>query len=421
MDTNQFEWNYDARIISKNDLKNVLTEKIIKNAENFVCLMAPFWTWGGVKFLNLIDELKEAKKRNVKIYLFGKSEDSINAKEIFRSFYEKNGIKNCWLVKDLHSKIYYNETYILISSANITKTALNPDEIDIDNNSYNFEDSILLKLKKVQVTEKRSLILSNLNPFKLPLYTFADNPIYEEYFWNKFYSAALGDNKHEFKTKIKIPNVFSFGLILRDWYLYPLIDENILKHINEYYGICPICNKKECKYSKQVICLKHNLPYEDMKRHCSMDCEYFPDFERGEFYDEKCPITVFFCPSTNKYYDPRNNSNVTGNELRSTYDFHDEYLDFGDEEHNEYYSDFIFYCRNCEKILEPMEREGYIEAYMSDNFDGREGVEVFKCPNCETIYFKYCPNCHKGFIELKKDSSYIYCEHCNNEWNYRIE
>ncbi len=233
MDTNQFEWNYDARIISKNDLKNVLTEKIIKNAENFVCLMAPFWTWGGVKFLNLIDELKEAKKRNVKIYLFGKSEDSINAKEIFRSFYEKNGIKNCWLVKDLHSKIYYNETYILISSANITKTALNPDEIDIDNNSYNFEDSILLKLKKVQVTEKRSLILSNLNPFKLPLYTFADNPIYEEYFWNKFYSAALGDNKHEFKTKIKIPNVFSFALILRDWYLYPLIDENILKHINE--------------------------------------------------------------------------------------------------------------------------------------------------------------------------------------------
>jgi HKD family nuclease len=155
MDTNQFEWNYDASIISKNYLKNVLTEKIIKNAENFVCLMAPFWTWSGVKFLNLIDELKVAKRRKVKIYLFGKSEDSFNAKEIFRSFYEKNGIKNCWLVKDLHSKIYFNETYILISSANITKTALNPDETDIDDNSYNFEDSILLRLKKVQITEKR--------------------------------------------------------------------------------------------------------------------------------------------------------------------------------------------------------------------------------------------------------------------------
>jgi hypothetical protein len=83
--------------------------------------------------------------------------------------------------------------------------------------------------------------------------------------------------------------------------------------------------KKECKYSKQVICLKHNLPYENMKGHCSMDCEYFPDFKRGEFYDEKCPITVFFCPSTNQYYDPRNDSNLSGNELRSTSGHHDEF------------------------------------------------------------------------------------------------
>ncbi len=189
---NQFEWNYDASIVSKNDLKDVLMEEIVKKAEDFVCLMAPFWTWSGVNFLNLRDELMKAKRRNVKIYLFGKSEDSINTKQIFSEFYQKNGIKNCWLVKDLHSKIYYNETYILISSANITKPALNPDEKNIDDNpynSYNFEDSILLRLKEVQITEKCSWNLSNLNPFKLPLYTFADDPMYEKYFWKKFYSA----------------------------------------------------------------------------------------------------------------------------------------------------------------------------------------------------------------------------------------
>ncbi len=224
------------------------------------------------------------------------------------------------------------------------------------------------------------------------------------------------------KNKIKIPNVFSFALILRDWYLYPLIDEKILKHINEYYGICPICNKKECKFSKETICLKHNLAYEDMKGHCSTDCEYFPFFERGEFYDEKCPITVFFCPTTDQYYDPRIDEKFTRNKLRSPFDYVDfESLDYEDEDYDQKYYNNIFYCKTCKNILELMGQEAYVSNHRDDNFEWRDGVEVYRCSNCEKIYLKYCPNCHKGLIELRKDSSYFYCGNCEREWSYRKE
>ena len=115
------EWNYEAKIVPRDKIHDTLINNIINNANKFICLITPYWTRGAVNKMRLIPLLKKKQESGVNVYLLGEDTEDGDYHQnlsILKSFFNKHGINNCWLVKDLHSKLYYNEHYILLNSAN---------------------------------------------------------------------------------------------------------------------------------------------------------------------------------------------------------------------------------------------------------------------------------------------------------------
>ncbi len=417
------EWNYEAKIIPRSKIRETLETKILNEAESFVCLLTPYWTPTAVNMFNLRYHFEELKKRAIKIYLFSRIE--ANSKEyaknqnnftLFNEFFHDLGIKNCWLVKNLHSKLYYNEKYILLSSANLTASSLG---LTYGRFINNYEEGVLLKLKDIKYDKNGYLIFSNLNPFDIPPFYAIQN--LKEIPKGRFLLNILG--KHE-TSKIEIPSIFSFPDMMEDWllsvetiktYNRSEFGKKDIIHIGEKENYCPVCKSKECDYSRTFICQRNGIEYPEIAKHCSFffECEFAPDFKTHKFYDQKCPISVFYCPEKNCFYDPsrdaeyfKNESLLAINENLETF-MNSDSLDI---------NEFILYCPNCQKIL--IEQGEVI--YFSD-FDFTKPIELYKCSDCNNSYITMCPNCDTGFPNINLSSEYFKCNKVNREFHYRIE
>lgn len=90
------KYNYEARIVPREKISEVLMYKIIEKAKSFVCLITPYWTRAGVNSLGLLSLLRN-KKDNIKIYLFSRY-DATPTKgrneniEIFKNYFSNLGI-----------------------------------------------------------------------------------------------------------------------------------------------------------------------------------------------------------------------------------------------------------------------------------------------------------------------------------------
>ena len=251
------EWNYEAKIIPRSKIRETLENKILNEAENFVCLLTPYWTPAAVNMFNLRHHFEELRGRGIKIYLFSRieanSEDYYKNQynfTLFNEFFHELGIKNCWLVKSLHSKLYFNEKYILLSSANLTASSLG---LAYGRFINNYEDGVLLKLKDIKYDKNGYLIFSNLNPFDIPPFYAIQN--LKEIPRDRFLLNILG--KHEI-SKIDIPSIFSFPDMMEDWllstetirtYNRSEFGKKDIIHIGEKENYCPICKSKECDLS----------------------------------------------------------------------------------------------------------------------------------------------------------------------------
>ena len=97
------------------------------------------------------------------------------------------------------------------------------------------------------------------------------------------------------------------------------IKNNKLIHLGESEVVCPVCGRQNCNFSRTYICHKYGIEYSEMVDHCGgiFECEKGPFFKTHEFYKMRCPITVFYCPSKNIYYDPAKDKFREASELVS--------------------------------------------------------------------------------------------------------
>jgi len=311
------KYNYQARIIPRDQISQIIQDVIISKARSFICLITPYWTKTGIRELNLIPLLQQKLKKDINIYVFCRYDADPKKLhkeniEIFRSLFFDHNLFNCWLIRNLHGKLYYNEKYILLTSANFTTTSLGFAWGKYENN---FEEGVLLKLKKIQKDEVTTLGFSNLNPFMIPPFyylkkrsKFSDLP-------DKRFLMGCG---YKTTSEIEIPALFSFPEMMKDWLLSTettrsydrtnILNNNLI-HLGEFEDFCPICKDDDCEYSRTYICHKYGVEYPDMSNHCKhiFNCERGPFFKTHEFYKLRCPITVFHCPKENVYYDPAKN------------------------------------------------------------------------------------------------------------------
>ncbi len=422
------KYNYEARIVPREKISDVLIHKIIKKAKIFVCLITPYWTRAGVNSLGLLSLLRN-KKDKIKIYLFSRYDatptQSRNENiEIFKEYFYNLGIRNCWLVRNLHGKLYYNEKYILLTSANFTTTSLGFAYGGFENN---FEEGVLLKLKWIKKDEQTKIYFSNINPFRIPpFYYLKFRKNLSDFPKNRF---LLGCGYHT-TSEIEIPSIFSFPEMMKDWLLsvdtiesYNInnIQNNKLIHLGESEALCPVCRSENCKFSRTYICHKYGIEYPEMVDHCSgiFECEKGPFFKTHEFYKMRCPITVFYCPSKNIYYDPAKDKFREASELISGNYARNElfYQEIG---HPEAIENIVIYCPQCKKILEETDFIAYFSGFDLNTQNDYE-LEIYKCTKCNNYRLKECPYCDEGFTLINIEEEYYYCEKRNEHLHFRIE
>lgn len=414
------EWNYEAKIIPRHRIREVLIDKILMEAKLFISLMTPFWTWGAVNGINLTEILKDLMKKEVNIFLFGR--ENVNPQffhniKIFRYFFFKLGIFNCWLIKNLHSKLYYNEKNILLTSANFTAKSL---DVIKDDWNFNYEDAVLLKLKEITYDDKTHITFPNLNPFNIPPFYYIQNE--EKIPMNRFLKGYV----YKQIFKMEIPSLFSFPEMMRDWYLttetsdsynrQDTLQNKALIHLGEKEGFCPICKHDDCNFSRTFICHKYGVDYTQIANHCGhiIDCEMGSIFKNNDFYNQKCPITVFYCPNNKEFLNPTDCESIP--EINIEKASFSENLMYPPEIYGDNVKK-IFFCRSCKRLLENVDEQKI-------NFEGEFGndlFELYKCPNCHKTFLKNCPACNFTFPQIDLNNSYFYCENVNNEYQFHIE
>jgi len=424
------KYNYHARIIPRDQISQIIQRVIISKARRFVCLITPYWTKAGIRELNLIPLIQQKLKNNIDVYLFSRYDADPKKLhkeniEIFRSLFFDNKIINCWLVRNLHGKLYYNEKYILLTSANFTTTSLGFAWGKYENN---FEEGVLLKLKRIQKDKVTSLGFSNLNPFMIPpFYYMKKNSKLSEFPKNRF---LKGCGYHT-TSEIEIPALFSFPEMMKDWllstetislYERKNILRNKLIHLGEFEDFCPICKDDDCGYSRTYICHKYGIEYPEMSDHCKhiFDCEKGPFFKTHEFYKLRCPITVFYCPKENIFYDPAENKFREKGVLISGTDARDEFF-YREIGHPEAIENIIIYCPKCKSILEEHDKSVYFSGWdldMGSNTDYE--IELYKCPDCNNFRLKNCPCCDDSFTIFDISSKHYFCEKRNNYYPFQL-
>jgi len=429
------EWNYEAKIIPREKIKDTIINVILRSAKNFVCLIAPFWTWKAVIELNLIDIFKELLKNNVKILLFGREDvpEFFHNIKIFNYCITKLNIRNCWLVKNLHSKLYYNEKLILLTSANITGSSLGYEGQEW---TFNFEEAILFKSKPIPFEEGAWYTFDNLNPFEIPPFMHIQD--FKDF--NKHKNRFPFGYGYKEINKVEIPSIFSFPEMMKEWslstdsiktYDREEIEENRLLHLGEKEDFCPICKDKGCDFSRTYICHKYGIEYKDMNDHCNwLECKFGPVFESITELRQRCPVTVFYCPDKNLFYDPAKNKLICRNYLKKAqygeiwnphfYEIDPDLMhklkkeeDILSEECQN--KDYLYFCSSCGTILNE-DKENNI--FFTD-FDYRE--RLYFCPKCEKRILEHCPKCYHSYLPIDFSSSYFYCEYCNEEYHYHYE
>lgn len=424
------KYNYHARIIPREQISEIIQRKIIRKAKRFICLITPYWTKAGIRELKLVPLLQQKLKDNIDIYLFSRY-DAIPKKdhkeniEIFRNLFFNHNIINCWLVRNLHGKLYYNEKYILLTSANFTTTSLGFAWGMFENN---FEEGVLLKLKPIKKDKNTTLLFSNLNPFMIPpFYYMKKNKKLSELPKNRF---LMGCGYHT-TSEVEIPALFSFPEMMKDWLLssetintYKRINilNNKLIHIGEFEDFCPICKDEDCGYSRTYICHKYGIEYPAMSDHCKhiFDCEKGPFFKTHEFYKLRCPISVFYCPNKNIFYDPAKNKFREKGALISGKDAREElfYLEIN---HPDAIENLLIFCPKCKNILE--EHDKYVHFSGGDLETGSHkdyDIELYKCSKCNNFRLKSCPSCEDGFTIIDISSEYYYCEKKNRHYSFQL-
>ena len=423
-------FNYQAKIVPREQISDTIRTKVIAEAEEFLCLITPYWTIAGIRELGLIPLLQQKLKENVKIYLFSRYEalprnDYNNSVEIFKNLHNA-GIINCWHVRNLHGKLYYNEKNILLTSANFTTTSLGFARGRYENN---FEEGVLLKLKPIKKSNTTRLYFSNINPFMIPpFYYMKIGKGLSELPKKRF---LLGCGYHK-TSDIEIPALFSFPEMMKDWllssetsqtYRRERILNNKLTHLGEREGFCPICRKSDCDFSRTYICHKYGIEYPDMKNHCKsfLDCNKGPIFRTHEFYKLRCPITVFYCPSRNMYYDPAKDKLRDSSDLFSVTNAREVFYE-REFMHSSSIDNIFVYCPNCKSILQEQE----LYAHFTDEDLGRSShysheIEIYKCPICNNYRLKECPECDDGFTLINIENEYYHCEKRNMDYPFHVQ
>ena len=428
------EWNYEAKIISREKIRDVLVDVILKESKRFVCLITPYWTWKAVKRIGLTEIFTDLLDKNINILLFGR--EKVNPKyfhnlSIFNYYFTKLNIRNCWLVKQLHSKLYYNEKHSLITSANFTATSL---DVADEEWNFNFEEAILLKLKPVPFEERAWITFNNLNPFEIPPYKHLKSL---KNYPKKRFLIGLGYEEH---SKIKTPSIFSFPEMMKEWllseetinsYNWEEIKNNKLIHLGEKEDFCPICKEEDCNFSRTFICPRFGIEYSEMVGHCNrpFSCDFGPIYKTHDFFNQKCPITVFYCPNKDIFYDPAKNEMLCRGFLKKgIYGAHwepepselfdpmeierlNDFVDIFSKECE--FIDPILFCSSCGTIIEKLEK--WINFLEYDN-----DIQLLKCPKCEQELLNKCPKCSRRFININLKSNYFYCEFCHDEIEFQI-
>jgi len=111
-------------------------EKLVENSQEFLYLISPYIEFE-IKDHNSYEKFKKsinlAIKNNVKVSFISRQPDAYfkgNPKEILQQFVDKGC--NLFLVPNLHSKIYCNESKVLITSMNMyLHSVINNEEIGV--------------------------------------------------------------------------------------------------------------------------------------------------------------------------------------------------------------------------------------------------------------------------------------------------
>ena len=406
------KWNYEAMIITEERIKDILIDKIIKKAKRFVCLITPFWTWGAVNELKLIKIFEEINSK-INIIIFGKEKVNkhFHNRAIFNHAFSKLNIRNCWFVKNLHTKLYFNEKYILLTSANITTTSL---ELAKDKSRFNFEEAVLLKLKPINFEDQAWLSFGNINPFEIPPFVYIKD--FKDFRKDRF---LLGYGYKEV-NKVEVPTIFSFPEMMEEWLLskdtintydWEKIKANKLLHLGEVEDFCPICKQQDYNFSRTFICHKYGIEYSKMVGHCDgpiSDCKKGPFFESIANLDQKCPITVFYCPNKKVFFDPGKNRMIDRGLLEEA-SSGEEYIPYREEEITP-----ILYCQHCGKFIKTKEIYIYFDDY---DYKG----EIYHCSKCNKDFLEYCPRCYRKYFEINLENSNFHCEFCQGDFYFRTE
>ena len=160
-------------------------EKVIKEARKSITLITPFLKLNN----NLIERLTDAEKQNIELtIIYGKHELSYNENKILYKF---TNIE-IFFCQNLHSKCYYNEQLMVISSMNLYEYSEQNNRemgivIDKDEDAQIYEDTIkeIISIKNSSILEKQrhKLIIEKINVSKQDLITEILNEKYKET-WN---------------------------------------------------------------------------------------------------------------------------------------------------------------------------------------------------------------------------------------------
>ena len=145
-----------------------------------------------------------------------------------------------------------------------------------------------------------------------------------------------------------------------------------------------------------------------------------PYFKSHEFYKLRCPITVFYCPEKEIFYDPAKDKFRDIGYLLSGKDAREEFF-YKEIGHPEALENIVVYCPKCKGILEEQNRVIYFSGWdldMGSNTDYE--IELYKCPNCNSYRLKECPCCEDGFTIIDPSSEYYYCEERNNYYPFQV-
>ncbi len=402
-------WNYDAKIIPRTEIRKVLLDTIVEKAKKFICFISPYWFWGAEKQLDLGERFQQKQDQNVAIYLFGRElpEDQSHNHKMFKYFFFIKNIRNCWFVKNLHTKLYYNEEFILITSANIAPTSLG---LRSQSGNVNFEEAVLLKTKKIEINSQTRFFYYNPNPFHIPPLFYLEQ---DEGYSNKRYLLGSGVEKDK---DLEVPAIFSLPEMLKDWLVSTTTIKtydrdnrsNALLHLGELDSFCPICHSPDYHYARTYICHKHGIEYPKLVDHCTnpFDCEMGPFYKYSQFYEQKCPVTVFYCENEDIFYDPAEDKKIPRGILCSAKDGREiESQEYGEKKH-----EFLYYCGICGSLLTEREKPMRIYGDSERRVDIDEEIACYNCTGCGRSFIEYCPICDEAFPSIDLNKADFYCD-----------